>query len=141
MRRDTTPLENYDQVGDGQSDVGLQKPNLTGTVNYPGTDTMWFDPSAFSVPAAGVFGNAGRNSLRGPNLKVADISVFKNQRLGRYLVQFRLEAFNAFNWVNLGLPDFFIFNAAGGVRNPTAGRIRTTSTPARQIQLGMKFLF
>ena len=136
-----TPLENYDQVGDGQSDVGLQKPNLTGTVNYPGTDTMWFDPSAFSVPAAGVFGNAGRNSLRGPKLKVADISVFKNQRLGRYLVQFRLEAFNAFNWVNLGLPDFFIFNAAGGVRNPTAGRIRTTSTPARQIQLGMKFLF
>jgi hypothetical protein len=135
-----TPLENYDQVGDGQSDTGLQKPNVTGTVSYPGTAAMWFDPSAFSVPGAGVFGNAGRNSLRGPNLKVADLSLFKNQRFGRYQAQFRLEAFNAFNTVNLALPDFFIFNA-GGVRNPTAGRITSTSTPARQLQLGVKFLF
>ena len=63
--------------------VGLQKPNVNGAVNYPGTAAMWFDPSVFSVPAAGVFGNAGRNSLRGPNLKVADLSLFKNQRFGR----------------------------------------------------------
>jgi Carboxypeptidase regulatory-like domain/TonB dependent receptor/TonB-dependent Receptor Plug Domain len=136
-----TPFESYDQIGDGQSDTGLQKPNLSGTVNYPRTAAQWFDPSAFTVPAAGVFGNAHRNSLRGPGLKVADVSIFKNQRLGkRYGMQFRFEAFNAFNWVNLGLPDFTIFNA-GGVRNPTAGRITSTSTPARQLQLGVKFLF
>jgi hypothetical protein len=136
-----TPLENYDQVGDGQSDVGLQKPNVNGTVNYPKTAAQWFDPSAFTEPAPGVFGNAGRNSLRGPALKVMDLSLFKNQRLGnRYAMQFRLEAFNALNWVNLGFPDFNIFNAAG-VRNPTAGQITSTSTPARQIQLGIKFLF
>ena len=49
-------------------------------------------------------------------------------------------AFNAFNVVNLGLPNFFIFNT-GGVRNPLAGQITSTSTPARQIQLGLKFLF
>ena len=90
-----------------------------------------------SVPAAGVFGNATRNSLRGPGLKVADLSVLKNQRFGRLNAQFRLEAFNAFNWVNLGLPDATIFNS-GPVRNPTAGRITRTSTPARQIQLGFK---
>jgi hypothetical protein len=42
--------------------------------------------------------------------------------------------------VNLGLPDATIFNA-GGVRNPTAGEINRTSTPARQIQLGLKFMF
>src|SRR5262249_58762749 len=105
-----------------------------------GTADGWFNPSVFSVPAAGVFGNAGRNSLRGPGLKVADLSLFKNQRFGRYGMQFRLEAFNAFNWVNLGLPDFTIFNA-GGVLNPTAGRITRTATPARQGQLGLKFPF
>ena len=131
----------YDQVGDGQSDAGLQKPNVNGTVNYPKTAAQWFDPSAFTEPAPGVFGNAGRNSLRGPGLKVMDLSLFKNQRLGnRYAMQFRLEAFNALNWVNLGFPDFNIFNAAG-VRNPTAGQITNTSTPARQVQLGIKFLF
>jgi hypothetical protein len=135
-----TPFESYDQIGDLQSDTGLQKPNVTGTVSYPGTADMWFDPSAFSVPAAGVYGNATRNSLRGPGVKVADLSLFKNQKVGRFNTQFRLEAFNAFNWVNLGLPNATIFNA-GGVRNPTAGRITSTSTAARQLQLGLKFMF
>jgi len=140
-----TPFESYDQVGDQQSDTGLQKPNVNGAVNYPHTEAQWFDPSAFSLPAPGVFGNATRNSLRGPGLKVADLSLFKNLKIGsRYAAQFRIEAFNAFNFVNLGLPDFTIFNsdgAGGGVRNPTAGRITSTSTPARQVQLGVKFLF
>jgi hypothetical protein len=135
-----TPLESYDQVGDGQSDDGVQKPNVTGAVSYPRTADQWFDPAAFSVPAAGVFGNARRNSLRAPGLKVADLSLFKNQQVGRFQTQFRLEAFNAFNWVNLGLPNSTIFNASG-VANPTAGRITSTSTPARQIQLGLKFMF
>lgn len=135
-----TALENYDQVGDGQADVGVQKPNLNGPVVYTGTAAQWFDPSVFSTPAAGVFGNAGRNTLRGPSLKDADLSLFKNQKIGKYSMQFRLEAFNAFNWVNLGIPDFLIFNT-GGARNPTAGTIKSTSTPARQIQLGLKFMF
>ena len=135
-----TPFLGYDQVGDRQSDDGLHKPNVNGEVTYPGTAEQWFDPGVYSVPAAGVFGNARRNSLRAPGLKIADLSLFKNFQLGRYQGQFRLEAFNAFNWVNLGLPDATIFTA-GGVRNPTAGRIRSTSTPARQLQLGFKFLF
>jgi hypothetical protein len=73
-------------------------------------------------------------------VKIADLSLFKNFSFNGYQAQFRLEAFNAFNWVNFGLPDAVIFNA-GGNRNPTAGRIRSTSTPARQIQLGFKFTF
>lgn len=135
-----TPFLSYDQVGDRQSDTGLQKPNISGAVQYPREERQWFDPSVYSVPAAGVFGNATRNSLRAPGLKVADLSVFKNFNIKRYVAQFRLEAFNAFDWVNLGLPDATIFNA-GGVRNPTAGEINRTATPARQIQLGVKFMF
>jgi Carboxypeptidase regulatory-like domain/TonB dependent receptor/TonB-dependent Receptor Plug Domain len=135
-----TPFESFDQIGDGQSDTGLQKPNVNGPITYTGTPDQWFDPSAFSVPGAGVFGNAQRNSMRAPGLKVADLSLFKNLKFGHVVTQFRLEAFNAFNWVNLGLPDATIFNS-GGVRNPTAGRITTTSTPARQLQLGLKVSF
>ncbi|HVL69733.1 MAG TPA: TonB-dependent receptor [Vicinamibacterales bacterium] len=135
-----TPFLSYDQVGDRQSDTGVQKPNVSGSVSYPKTADQWFDPSAFSVPAPGVFGNARRNSLRAPGVKIADLSLFKNVQVGRVQGQIRLEAFNAFNWVNLGLPDATIFNA-GGVRNPTAGRIRSTSTPARQLQLGFKLNF
>ncbi|MSO61149.1 MAG: hypothetical protein EXQ50_03515 [Acidobacteria bacterium] len=136
----TTPYLSYDQVGDRQSDTGTQKPNLNGAVSYPGTALQWFDPSGYSVPAAGVFGNAPRNSIRGPGVKVADVSLFKNFAIGKTVAQFRLEAFNVFNWVNLGLPNNTIFHA-GGVRNPTAGEINNTSTAARQIQLGVKFNF
>lgn len=135
-----TPLISYDRLGDRQSDDGLQKPNVNGDVSYPKTSEQWFDPSVYSLPAVGVFGNARRNSLRASGVKVADLSVFKNLQFGRYQGQFRLEAFNAFNWVNFGLPDSTIFNP-GGVRNPTAGRINTTSTAARQVQLGFKFMF
>jgi hypothetical protein len=135
-----TPLLAYDQVGDRQSDTGLQKPNIGGDINYIGTAEQWFDPSVYIVPAAGVFGSARRNSVRGPGLKVADLSVFKNFTVNRYAVQLRFEAFNAFNWVNLGLPDMTIFTA-NGVRNPTAGQIRNTATPARQVQIGLKFMF
>ena len=135
-----TPFLGYDQVGDRQEGQGLHKPNVNGEVNYPKTTEQWFDPSVYSVPAAGVFGNATSNSLRAPGLKIADLSVFKNLQFGRYMAQFRIEAFNAFNWVNFGLPSDVIFNA-GGVRSPTAGRISSTSTAARQIQLGFKFIF
>jgi outer membrane receptor protein involved in Fe transport len=135
-----TPFLSYDQVGDQQSDTGLHKPNVNGEVTYPKTTEQWFDPSVFSVPAPGIYGNAKRNSLRGPGLKVADLSAFKNFELGRIKAQFRLEAFNAFNWVNLGMPSSTIFEA-GGVRNTTAGRINNTSTPARQVQLGFKLIF
>ena len=136
-----TPLLSYDQVGDLQSDTGLQKPNVNGdgelsadsaTVVRPGRSSAFRRPACSATPR--------RNSLRGPGLKVADLSVFKNFAIGRYVAQFRIEAFNAFNWVNLGLPDATIFNA-GGVRNPTAGEINRTSTAARQIQLGVKFMF
>jgi hypothetical protein len=49
--------------------------------------------------------------------------------------------FNLFNTVNLGLPDRLLFaNATGAVRG-AAGRITSTSTPARQMQLGVKFTF
>jgi Carboxypeptidase regulatory-like domain/TonB dependent receptor-like, beta-barrel/TonB-dependent Receptor Plug Domain len=135
-----TPFLSYDQVGDRQSDTGLHKPNVNGEVNYLKTTAQWFDPSVFSVPAPGIYGNARRNSLRGPGLKVADLSLFKNIRMGRYQAQFRLEAFNAFNWVNWGMPSSTIFDE-GGVRSPTAGRINSTATDARQIQLGLKFMF
>jgi hypothetical protein len=71
---------------------------------------------------------------------VVDLSVFKNIQFSRYVAQLRVEAFNVFNWVNLGLPNATVFSSAG-VRNPTAGRITSTATAARQIQLGFKFLF
>lgn len=135
-----TPYVGFDRAGDLQSDTLQQKPDLTGAVRYPGTADQWFDPSAFALPPVGVFGNAGRNSLRAPGVKIADLSAFKNVPMGRVTAQVRIEAFNAFNWVNLGLPSSMLFNV-DGTRFAGAGRITSTATPARQVQVGLKVIF
>jgi hypothetical protein len=136
-----TPYIGFDRAGDLMSDTLQQKPNVNGPVRYTGTADQWFDPASFTLPAVGIFGNAGRNSLRAPGVKVVDLSVFKNVPVGRTIVQLRLEAFNAFNWVNLGLPSAMVMFNPDGSRFAGAGRITSTSTPARQIQLGVKVMF
>jgi hypothetical protein len=57
-------------------------------------------------------------------------------------VQVRIEAFNIFNRANFAVPSGRIAftNAAGDV-SPTWGRITSTVTTARQIQLGLKYVF
>jgi hypothetical protein len=140
------PVIGFDRAGDGQSDTDMQRPSwapgrnasnaITGDVN------QWFDPTAFVLPAAGTFGNVTRNSLRGPNLRVVDASVFKNQKLGPTSVQLRLEIFNLFNRNNFAPPsDNIVLFASDGSRVGGAGRITSLVTPARQIQLGAKILF
>jgi hypothetical protein len=47
---------------------------------------------------------------------------------------FRAEVFNLTNAVHLGQPDLLI-------DQPQAGRIMSTHAPARQVQLGLRFVF
>jgi len=140
------PVIGFDRAGDGQSDTDMQRPSwapgrnpgnaITGDVN------QWFDPTAFVLPPAGTYGNVGRNSLRGPNLRVVDASIFKNQRLGSANLQLRLEIFNLLNRANFAPPsDNIVLFASDGSRIGGAGRITSLVTPARQIQLGAKILF
>ena len=72
---------------------------------------------------------------------MADLAAFKNIAIGATSLQFRIEAFNAFNWVNFGLPDASALFNADGTRRPGAGRITSTATPARQVQVGLKLTF
>ncbi len=137
-----TPFIGFDRAGDGQSDADvIQKPDLARPVTYLKTADAWFDVTAFALPQAGYYGNAGRNSLRGPGLKTVDLTVFKNMTVGRATVQVRFEAFNAFNWTNLGLPDASVLFNTDGTSHAGAGRITTTATAARQMQIGLKVSF
>ncbi len=90
----------------------------------------WFNPAAYAIPAQYQFGNAGRNSLWGPGLFRADISLQKTFRLGeRFSFELQGEAFNAFNHTNLGTPN-------GQVDSSTAGMIFGTGDIMRRLQLG-----
>jgi hypothetical protein len=98
-----------------------------------------FNPACFSVapavPGGVLVGNAGRNRFYGPGLKTVDFSAFKNfQILERLRVQFRAEFFNVLNHPNLAAPNFL--NDAN--TDYLDGVLASTSTPPRQIQLGLK---
>ncbi len=94
----------------------------------------WFDLGCFAPPS-NVFGNSGRNILRGPGQINFDFSLFKNFALNeRSTVQFRAEIFNLFNTPQFQLPVRF-------VDTPDAATIVETVNTSRQIQFALKVIF
>jgi hypothetical protein len=131
-------VQEFDNSGTGRSSLGFganDRPNVVRDPNNgPRTPEQWFDTSAFSFPAPGTFGNAGRNILHGPGYQSVNASLVKNTALGeRVSLQLRAEVFNLFNHPNLNLPDNFL-------GSPTFGRVTSARDP-RHIQFGAKLLF
>lgn len=111
-----------------------------------GTPELWFDPCAFVPQELGTFGTLGRNTVIGPGIFTVDFLVNKHFRIGEGReLQFRSELFNVMNHVNLAPPSATtrrIFNAsAGGALVGSPGTITRTTTPSRQIQFGLKYIF
>jgi hypothetical protein len=122
------------------STVPTYRPNLNGDV-YPadGEQTLnnWFNKPNITVPtdASQPFGNAPRNVARGPALYTLDMGLHKGFGLvGRSRFEIRIEAFNVLNKTNLGAPN-------SNVSATNFGTITSLATPARQIQVGVKFQF
>src|SRR5258707_15306835 len=112
--------------------------NVTGQPVFgPGTRTAdeWFNPAAFATPAAYTYGDAGRNTVAAPGMQTVDIALQRAFRLTERLnFQFRGEAFNALNKVNLGTPNRY-------VNTPQFGTITMAMTPGREIQLSARLSF
>ena len=112
--------------------------NYTGQPVFgPGTHTAaeWFNPAAFTTPAAYTFGNVGRNSLYGPGMQTLDLAVQRAFRLTENAnFQFRGEFFNALNHTNLGTPNRF-------VNEPQFGTVTMAMTPGREVQLSARISF
>jgi hypothetical protein len=111
--------------------------SYTGAAVFgPGTRTAneWVNTAAFAAPAAYTF-DAGRNSVYGPPLEPFDLAVMRNFRISeKATFQFRGEAFNAFNKVNLGTPNRY-------VNTPQSGTITMPIKPGRVIQIGARLSF
>jgi hypothetical protein len=90
-------------------------------------------PGSQCLPV-GQNGNLSRNAFRGPAFKDVDLSLVKDTKLGeRVNLQFRAEAFNLFNRVNL-------YNPVGDMGSQFFGQ-STAAFDAREIQLSLKLSF
>jgi hypothetical protein len=122
-------------------------PGRTAEDAVLGRPDQWFDPAAFVLQPAGTLGDSGRGAFIGPDLRVVDLALVKRlgwERLGPAgRIELRVEAFNVFNRVNLGVPALVAFAGARDGEAPLGsfGRIRNTVTAARQVQLGLRVVF
>ena len=93
-----------------------------------------FPATIFPLPPLGTGGNLGRNTFRGPSFAQVDTSLSKKIAVTeRISVQFRGEAFNTFNHVNLNNPTLDLSSINFGKS--------TSALIPRQFQLGLKVQF
>jgi hypothetical protein len=125
-----------DLVGDPYANV----PVLSNT-----RAVQYFNPAAFGKPAAGTFGNLGRDALYGPGFGSVDFSVFKKIPITERIAgQFRVEIFNLLNRTNWANPTTTLTSATFGQLTQTKNG---SSAPGlgfgepRNVQLAFKLTF
>lgn len=145
-----TPQLGYNPSGNGDTRNPVRaflNPAFTGPVVL-GRPEQWFNPDAFIAQPnnSGFFGNVGRDTYIGPGLATWDFSAMKQTHIFENLdLQFRAEVFNILNRANFNTPNLItnvlLPGSTSSVQSPAAGVITGTSTTARQIQFGLKFLW
>jgi hypothetical protein len=127
-------------VDNARTGTGGQRADVNGDPELPADRAtsekilQWFNTSVYTANALGTFGNAGRNTLRGPGSRNVDLGLHKTFATGNGTrVQVRVEAFNAFNWVNLGNPNT-------SQNSANFGRITAAGSP-RVMQGALRFFF
>jgi hypothetical protein len=114
------------------------RPNLTGDPLTPnGGVNNYLNPATVEIPTDRTqpFGNAPRNVARGTAFYQMDLGLHKSFGLqgDSRRIEARIEAFNLFNTTN--------FQTANGSRSASSFGTITSTFPARQMQLGVKFYF
>jgi len=111
--------------------------DVVGPARYlggQGRGLLWFDIASFAAPGANRFGNAGRNSLRGPGFATYDLSLVRNFRVGeRFRLELRGESYNVTNsprWAN----------PTNSVNNANFGQILGASGE-RELQIAARITF
>ncbi len=112
--------------------------NVIGTPHDPhiiGPGALFLDPSAYAIPAAGTFGNAGVGIVRGPGMKRFDLSLSKQFHMAeRRWFEIRAESFNLTN------TPIFSSPASQTITSSLFGQIRG-SQGERNVELAAKFYF
>jgi hypothetical protein len=134
---------NTNLILSAQRPDAIRADNLSGKLAEPrfeGPARRWLiapnDPAFPFRPSGNLtLGNLGRNTSREPGYWNANLSLFRMFRITEKVgVEFRLEAYNAFNHVNFREP------ASTDIDNANYG-LTTAAAPPRQVQIGARLSF
>ncbi len=129
-------LANTGNAGSNNINGGYLRANVVGDPNLSNaTPDRWLNSSAFAVPAPFTFGDMDRHALQGDGFANLDLSIFRKFRITESkVIELRAEFFNATNHPTYNRPT-------AQLDSPNFGRVFSTRSTERQIQLGLKFHF
>ena len=130
----------------GDDAVSSQRPNYVygASLTPPGGSTPqdWININAFSTPAAGTFGNLGRNAFRAPGISDVDLALAKDVSFTeRIKLRLRADLFNVANRAQYGAPNANISVSNFGVITSTISSYATGRGTPREFQLSGKISF
>jgi len=116
----------------GTGNVGSGRAEATGLPVENGSG--FFNLAAFTIPAAGTYGNAGRNTIPGPGLISLNFSLQRTMQITERLrLNIRADTTNITNHVNI--------TAFGTVVNSQTYGVPTSTSGMRNITLTARFNF
>jgi hypothetical protein len=119
---------------EGTGVIGTIRPNVDASLAGSIADGSFANPDAYTPPAPGQWGNAGRNSIRGPAQFSLDAGIGRSLLFGeRYTLDWRLEATNILNRVT-----YATVNTVVG--SPQFG-LPVVANPMRKIRLTARLRF
>jgi hypothetical protein len=117
----------------GSGAVGSGRADASGlSISAPGS---FFNPLAFILPPAGRYGNAARNTIRGPSTFTMNAGVSRTIRFGetRRSLDIRADATNLLNSVNIG--------RIGTTVNSSTYGVALDAASMRSLNLSLRFRF
>ncbi len=124
-----TPL--YFATVPGTGVIGALRPQYTGAPVYAAPAGLFLNPAAYVAPPQGQFGNAGRDSIIGPNQFTLNGSLSRTFRIGdRLNFDVALNATNALNHVTYPSWNTVLGSAQFGLP-ATANPMRSVLTSFR----------
>jgi hypothetical protein len=115
------------------------RPNVAGDPLVPSGQRraeFWLNPANVTVPTdvSRPFGDAGRNSVKGPSLHQFNLGLHKDFAINEsHRIEFRMEAFNLFNKTNFASPN--------ANRSSNAFGTIASAQAAREIQFALRYSF
>ena len=131
-----------------QNTLSTQRPDLLPGVplylDY-GTTGRWINPAAFAAPAAGTWGNFGRNVLRAPGLFQIDTALSKRTKITEQAsFEFGAQVFNIMNHPQLGAPSASGWSPTSSTFGRITAPVNTSpvgSGGPRQMQFFLRLAF
>jgi len=100
----------------GTGMTGSLRPNVTGAPLYINSSGAYLNPLAFETPAAGQWGNAGRNSITGPGQFGLNAGVARTFHVGeKVTMDLRVDATNVMNHVTFPRWNTMVNNSQFGL--------------------------